>query len=139
MAKFIIKDAVVTINSQALSDRVKTVTIDYSADQQDATAMSDDTKVNLAGLKDWTMTFEFHQDYAASNVDATMFGLVGAAAFPVTVKPTSGAISATNPEFQGTATLENYGGVVGGSVGDIAGASATFKPGGGDLVRDVTP
>ena len=137
MAKIILKDAVVTINSQALSTRVKTVTIDYSADQEDATAMGDDTHIRLAGLKDWSITCEFHQDYAASSVDATLFDLVGAAAFTVSVKPTSAATAATNPDFTGSATLETYGGVVGGSVGDLASATATFQSA-GDLSRTTS-
>lgn len=137
MATLVWLDAQVTINAVDLSDHVRQVTLDYSAEMQDETAMSQDTRINKPGLKTWTLTVQFNQDFAAGEVDATLWSLVGAAAVAITVRPTTGAIAATNPEYQGNAVLESYG-AVDGSVGDLAVVEATFQSA-STLIRDVTP
>jgi len=129
MATLIFSDAFVSINAVDLSDHVKSVSIDYSADMQDDTAMGLDTKSNKPGLKDWSMSVEFHQDFATSNVDATLFGLVGST-FAVIVRPVkSVVVGTTNPNYTATGALESYN-PIGGSVGDLAGVSASIKPAG---------
>lgn len=137
MATLVLTDAYVLVNSVDLSDHVKSVTIDYKAELQDASAMSSTTRKNMAGAKDWTITIEFHQDFAASSVDATLFPLVGNDNFAIEVRPTSAARSATNPAYvSNSATLESYG-PVSGSYGEVLGTQATFRPGSGssDLQR----
>lgn len=136
MAELVLKDASVVINSVDLSDHVSSVTINYSAAMLSKTAMGQNSETRLAGLKDFSLDVEFNQDYAASTIDATLFPLVGAASFPVVVKPTSGAVSATNPSYSGNALLESYSPVTG-AVGEIAKVSVSM-PGDGDLTRNVT-
>lgn len=142
MAAFVFTDALVTINSIDLSDHVQSVTLTYEAEILDDTVMGLGTRSGRAGLKNWSLEVGFLQDFAAANVDATLFALVGAAAFPVAVrKSKTDAISATNPEYQGYAVLESYPPLQG-SVGDLGVVTASFRPGGGSsavLVRDVTP
>ena len=132
MATVVLNDASVVINSVDLSDHVKSVTINYSAEMLDDTAMGDNTRSRKGGLKDWSFDITFHQDYAASNVDATLFPLVGTA-FSTVIKPTSGAVSATNPSYTGTGTLESYN-PIGGGVGDLQETSITIQSA-GDLSR----
>jgi hypothetical protein len=140
MATFVLTDASVTINSVDLSDRVKSVSIDYFAEQQDDTTMGAGTRTMIPGLLDYTIECEMVQDFAVSNVDATMFPLVGAVAFPIAIRPTSGAIAATNPEYQGNVIIENYP-PLGNTVGEIATTTLRFRPSGASptLLRDVTP
>lgn len=135
MAVFCYRDASVVVNAVDLSDHVKSVTLNAPADLLEDTAMGDTFKSRIAGLKDWSITAEFHQDFAASKVDATLFPLIGAAAFTVTVKPTSAAVSATNPSYSGLMVLEGYP-PLSGTVGDLASASVTFQ-GAGTLTRAV--
>src|SRR5574341_608146 len=97
--------------------------------------MGDNSVSRLASLKDFSLEITWNQDYAAANVDATLFPLVGAAAFPVKVRPTTSAISATNPEYQGNCILTEYT-PLDGTVGDLAKATTTM-PGSGDLTRAV--
>jgi hypothetical protein len=125
MAVIALVDAKVTINSVVLSDHAKKVTINYSANALDKTAFGNLTKINLAGLLEWNMEVDLEQDYAGGSVDATLFGLVGAAAFQVEAKPTSAANSATNPAYQGNAILEGYH-PIDGSVGDLQVFTARF-------------
>ena len=119
MANFVFTNGQVLINAVDLSDHVKTVKINYQADVHENTAMGAGTKTRLPGLKDWSVDIEFNQDFAASNVDATMFPLVGAAAFAVEFRPVNGARSATNPGFNGNALMPDYT-PLSGKVGDVA-------------------
>lgn len=133
MAVMILKNAYCVINSVDLSDHVRQLTIDYKAEIQDKTSMSANSKQRIAGLKDWSVKIDFNQDFAAANVDATMFPLVGAAAFAVEFRPDAGAVSVTNPKFTGNAVLESYP-PISGSVGQLVMASINLL-GDGDLTR----
>lgn len=134
MAHFVFTDARVEINSVVLSDHVESVSLEYKAELQDDTNMGDTTRQRLGGLKDWSVTVNFRQDFAASEVDATLFSLVGVATI-IKVRPTSAAIGATNPEYVGTGILESYR-PVGDTVGNVAAAPVTFQAA-GDLARNT--
>ena len=137
MAKFVLTDADVNVNAVDLSSFVESLTINYGAETPDMTSMQDITRRRLPGLIDWTIDVTFRSDFAGASVDATLFPLVGAAAFEVIIKPTSGAISATNPGFTGNVLLGTYNPLAG-TVGDTSNSTVTFT-GDGTLVRDVTP
>lgn len=138
MAEQIFTDAYVSINSVDLSDHVKSVSLEYSAEMHDNTAMGDTTRSKIAGFKNWSVTVEFMQDYASGAVDATLFPRVGDVAFPIAVRPVKGsAISATNPEYQGNAVLEKYEPMKA-SIGELGMVSVTFQSA-STLTRDVTP
>lgn len=128
MATITYTDAYVSINSVDLSDHVKSVQLNYEAEMLDDTVMgTTGTRSNKPGLKNWTLQVEFLQDYAAASVDATLFGLIGAAAFPIAVRPVKGtAKGPTNPEFIGNAVLESYPPLTG-EVGALGTASASFR------------
>ena len=128
MGTLVLTDASVVINSVDLSDHVRSVSISYSADMVEDTNMGDDTHTMKGGLKNWSMDIEFAQDYAANEVDATLFPLVGSS-FTVAVKATSAATSATNPEYSGTGLIESYN-PIGGSVGELSTSSITIQAGG---------
>jgi hypothetical protein len=125
-------NAYLLINSVDLSSRVKAVTLNYNAAMLDASAMSNATKINLAGVLEWSVTAEFEQDYAVSgagSVDATLFPLIGAAAFALSMRPDAGVQSTTNPTFAGNVVLANYN-PASGTYGAIQMASATFHSAG---------
>lgn len=128
MATFVLTDASLTVGGTDLSDHIRSITLDYAAELQDDTAMGDTTRSVAGGLKTWSFTVEWLQDYAASKVDATLFSAVGTAVALVG-KPTSAAVSATNPTFSGTGVLGTYN-PMGGSVGDQAVASSVFTAAG---------
>lgn len=134
MASLIYRNASLVVNAVDLSDRVVSATLNYSAELQDETAMGDTTRINKGGLKNWSIDVEFKQDFAAGEVDATLFALVGTT-FTVTLKPDSAAVGATNPSFSGTGILESYQ-PLGGSVGDLAMAPITIQSA-GTLTRAV--
>lgn len=132
MATVVLNDASVVLNSVDLSDHVRSVSFDYSADAIEDTNMGDDTHIRKGGLKDYTISIEFAQDYAAGEVDATLFSIVGDAV-PIVIKPTSGSVSATNPSYTGTVLVESYQ-PVSGSIGELSTASVNL-PAAGNLTR----
>lgn len=136
MAVFVLKNAYVNINGVDLSSRVKKVTVNIKAADEDNTAMGAIGKGRIAGLRDDSISVEFNQDFAALNVDATMFPLIGAAAFPVIVKAVSGTASATNPRYYGNCILTDYN-PIDGSVGNAATTSVSL-PVDGYLQRGTT-
>jgi len=135
MANFVLTDASVVVNSVDLSDQVRQVTLSVEADVQENTAMGDTFRSRLGGLKDWSVEVEFNQDFAAAEVDATLWPLIGTST-TITVKPTSSAASATNPSYSGSVILNAYP-PLSGSVGDVAVASVTFQ-GAGALSRSTS-
>lgn len=126
MASFVLRDAFTLINAVDLSNDVAQVTVNMTVEDQDNTAMTALGHTRLAGLRDDSFTFEFIQDFAAGQVDATLAAIIAAgAAVTVEVRPTSAARSATNPGYNGSCILTDYG-PIDGSVGDAARTSATF-------------
>tara|TARA_Y100000310_G_scaffold304143_1_gene343033 strand:+ start:370 stop:765 length:396 start_codon:yes stop_codon:yes gene_type:complete len=118
-------DAYVSLASVDLSDHVTRVTLNYESDAVEDTNMADTARQFLAsGLTRWGLEVEFHQDYAASKVDATLFSVVGTS-IAVEIRPDSDAVSATNPKFTGNAILTRYQPVAG-SVGEMAMAPVTL-------------
>ena len=128
MTTEVLTDARVEYDSVDLSAFVTSVALTYESEAQDDTAMGDDTRSNLGGLKNWSAEIEFNQDFAASGPDATLFAKVGSIA-NLKIRKTSAAIGSTNPEYSGDALLTSYP-PFGNSVGDKATTSASFVPGG---------
>lgn len=126
MAILVFTDCYVLINAVNISDHVKSATLSYSAAMLDGTAMTLTTKKNVAGLLEWGLEVEVLNDYAVSSIDATMFALVGAAAFAVEVRPTSGARSTSNPGYTGTGVLASYD-PISAKIGDLATAKISIK------------
>jgi hypothetical protein len=116
MANMVLTNAYVSINAVNLSPYVKTVTLAYKSEMQDDTAMGDTARSRIGSLKDFTLNVEFFQDFAASAVDATLFGIVGSIV-AIEIRGQNTTVSATNPKYMGNAILETYQ-PVGGSVGD---------------------
>jgi hypothetical protein len=106
---------------------VHSVSINRSSDMLDISEMGVTTKINMAGLNEWTIDVECLQDYAGtSQVDALLDARYGAASFNIAVKPTSAALGSANPVFYGSVVLESYNPIDGG-VGDAIMVKASFK------------
>lgn len=124
MATFVLTDASITIGGTDLSDHGNQVSVSYEAEAQDDTVFGDDTRSNAGGLKNWSMDISFLQDFASSEVDDTLFDIVGTTV-TVAVAPTSGSTSSTNPSYTGTGLIQSYA-PFGNSVGDQAAASVSI-------------
>ena len=127
MAKTVLTDASVTINAVDLSDHVSKVEVSMQKDEVDVTGMGAQAKEILPGLADANISVTFFQDFAAAEVDATLFPLYnGSSLFPIEVKSSSGSVSATNPTYSGTFVLLEYTPISGG-VGEASTMDVTFR------------
>lgn len=133
MAIYYISTPTITINSVDLSDHLKDVSLTYEADELDTTASGDTSKEFIAGLKSWKIDATLQQDHASGETDATLFSLVGAAPFAVTLKPTSAATETSNPQFSGNCILTSYP-PLSGAVGELSITKITLR-GTGTLTR----
>jgi hypothetical protein len=127
VAVFALINEYVSINSVNLSTRVKSATLSVEAAQLDSTTMGDSWNEVTGGLKSGELAIEFLDDFDASNVDATLWPLLGTSvAFEV--RPDAGAVSATNPKYTGSIFIAQH--ALGGSLGDLAALSVSFPTSG---------
>lgn len=129
MAKFVLKDAVLTVNAVNLSDHASSVTIEGTTEDVDVTSFTAAAYREFTdGFKDATITSTFFQDFQAASVDATLYPLWNAGStFAVTVKATSATTSATNPLYSlPAAKMYSYSPLAGG-VGDASSTDVTFR------------
>ena len=132
---FLNNTLVVTLNSVDLSDQVTAATINQVFDELEITTMGNTSHVFAKGLEASTVTLDFLNSYAASEVATTLQSAYGTTV-TLTIKPTTAAISATNPEYQTTVLINNLT-PVSGSVGDLSTQSITFTCN-SPIVVDVT-
>jgi hypothetical protein len=132
LAKFFAQDYKVTIGTTVLSSSIASVTLDITSDEVETTAFGSTYRTRIGGLKDASVSFDFHQDFGAGAVDAILFPLMGLTV-AVTISPLSTAISATNPQYEFTALCTQYQPFAG-SIGDLATLSVTW-PVSGEVTR----
>ena len=135
MAKIILTDASITVNSVAVSSLSNSVTLTYEKDSVEVTAFGDAGHKFTGGLQNNTCDMELFQDFAASQTEATIFPLVGTPTV-IVIKPTSGATSITNPTYTLTDTMLVSHTPVAGAVGEVAMTSLSFT--GGTLVKTTS-
>ena len=125
MAVFLNNNVGVKINSVDLSDHVTAVTINRSFDELEVTAMGDSGHKFVKGLEASSVTIDFLNDTATSNVLQTLQAQWGNNA-TVTLKQTSAATSATNPLYTMTCLINNTTDI-NGAVGDLSTQSVTWN------------
>jgi hypothetical protein len=145
MARLVLTDAVVTLNATDISEYVTSVTLNTPEDVVETTAMSAvGARTRTSGLKDHSVTLELNNDFASGALEAVVQGIGIGNLASLTVKPTSDAISTTNPIYKadGTGTGASKAGQVlisewtplNGAVGELATVSVTW-PVSGQIVR----
>lgn len=127
MATFALLNAHVTINSVDLSDHCRAATLALEVTDLDSTAFGDNWSEHTGGLKSATLTLEFLNDYAAAEVDATLWPLLGTVTTFI-VRPDAGSVSATNPNYSGSLFIAQHG--VGGTLNEMAALSVTYPTSG---------
>ena len=124
MAIFLSNDVQVTLNAVDLTDHVTSASISRVFDELEVTAMGDTSHVFVKGLEASTITLDFLNDTATSNVLQTLQAAWGTTV-ALTLKQTSGATSATNPLYSTTVLLNNTTDI-NGAVGDISSQSLSL-------------
>lgn len=125
MAVFLNNGVSVTVNSVDLSDHVTAVTINRTFDELEVTAMGDSGHKFVKGLEASSVTIDFLNDTASSEVLQTLQAVWGTST-TITMKQTSAATSATNPLYTMTCLI-NGTTDINGSVADLSMQSVTFN------------
>ena len=133
MAKFVATDYNITINGTNFSTSIAAVTFDISAAEQETTAFGNTFVQRIAGLKDASISLDFHQDFGAASVDSTLFPLLGTNA-TVTVAHLGSVVSATNPSYSGVFLCTEYSPLAS-SIGDLATLSVSWPLADGVITR----
>ena len=134
MAQIVLNNAYITVNSVVLSDHANSVTLNYEIDSVEATAFGSTGHVFVGGLQNNSLDIDFMQDFAASNVEATIYPLVGTTT-TVVVKPNGATTSSTNPAYTLAGTFLAAHTPVAAAVGELAMTSLSFQ--GGTLTKAV--
>lgn len=132
MAKFVTTDYNIQIGGTDFSSSINSVTLDVTVDEQETTAFGDTSRTRIGGLKDASVSLDFHQDFGSASVDETLWPLLGSTV-EIIVQPTSGAVSATNPSYTFDALVTQYQPFANAS-GELATLSVSW-PVSGDVAR----
>jgi hypothetical protein len=123
-----LSNPVVTVNTVNLTDQCTAATFTHRFDQLEATAFGDTNRKYVKGLGNHEITLSLYMSYAASETYATLAALVGTTT-NITVKPTSGVASPTDPGFilQGAFLAELP--VISATMGELSTVDVTFVGG----------
>jgi hypothetical protein len=122
----------VTINSVDLSDQCTSATVTYTAEALEATAFGDTARKYTSGLQNNEVTVTLYQSYAATETEASIYALVGTTTTLV-LKPSSGAVSASNPSYTlASGYLETHTPIAA-SLGELSTVTLVFR--GGTLTK----
>jgi len=135
MARLVLTNASVVFGSTDLSTYISSITLNSTFDIVETTAFGNTAKTRVAGLADNSVTFEFHQDYATSAVEQTIYPLLGTAV-SVVAKPVAGTTTTVNPQYAFSALVSEWT-PLNGSVGELATASVTW-PISGAITKTTT-
>jgi hypothetical protein len=125
MAIFLQNNVGVKINSVDISDHVTSATLSQIFDEIAVTAMGDSANKFVKGLESSTLTINFLNDFAASNVQATLQAAYGTTVTAVLLPVKGTAVSATNPLYTVSILVNNLT-PINGAVGDVSNSSITF-------------
>jgi len=128
----------VTVNSVDLRDQCTSATLNYVYEQLETTAFGDTARKfgasTVTSLQNNSVEVELYQSYAASETEATIYGLVGIQT-TIVVAPATGTATATNPIYTLTgAYLESHT-PINASLGELSTITLTFT--GGVLTKAV--
>jgi hypothetical protein len=128
MAKIVLVNPVITVNSVDLSDHIASVTITKSVNEVTTTAFTSGTSAGVTrvgGLEDNSIALSFHQDFATgSNVEAIVYPLIGGTT-TITIKPVNSTTTSTNPSYSATVFCGEWT-PINGAVGDLSTADVTW-------------
>lgn len=132
MPKYVLKDAYIAINGTVVSNLANSCQLEDTADEIDFTGFSSAGYKEIGqGLKDATITCTFFSDFAAAGVNTGINAILqplyaSGGTFSVEIRPTSLAVSSTNPKATMTARLYSYSGISG-AVGEASTFDAAFR------------
>lgn len=122
MAKLVLTDTVVELNSTDISANVAAVTLTSSSAEIETTAFGQGAVTRTGGLKDNSITLEMHQEF--SSIEGLVYPLIGSTA-TIVVKPNGSSVGTANPSYTATVLVTEWT-PVNGAVGELATASVSW-------------
>ena len=133
-----LSNPVIQINSVSMTDQCTSATVNYVYEQLETTSFGDTARkyggAAVTSLQNNSIEVELYQSYAASETEATIFGLVGITC-NVVVAPASGTATATNPIYTLTGCYLESHSPINASLGELSVISLVFA--GGNLTKAV--
>lgn len=123
--KAVVKAAVVTLDGDSFNDQIRGLTLSVTGNEVDVSNFESEGWTEFeVGMLTAKLTLELVKNADFSTLDAAMWGALGTK-IPFTAKLSSGATSAANPIYSGTACVSNWK-PLSGSVGQAVTDSPTF-------------
>jgi hypothetical protein len=149
MARIVLTDVDVELAGSPVGQYISSVTINTPEDVVETTAFGPvGARTRVSGLKDHSIALEFHNDFASGAMESIIDTIGIGQLANIVIKPTSAAISATNPAYRadGSGSGATLAGQVlvsewtplNGAVGELSTVSVTW-PVSGQIVKDTTP
>ena len=127
-----LSNPVITINSVLLTDQCTSATVNYVYEQLETTSFGDTARkfggAAITSLQNNTIEVELYQSYAASETEATVFGLTGVTTTLI-VAPASGIATATNPIYTLTGCYLESHTPINASLGELSTITLSFAGG----------
>ena len=130
-----------TINAVDLTDQATSATLTFAYDQLETTAFGQVARVFGAGtvtsLQNNTFEVELYQSYAATETEASIYGLVGVTC-NITISPTAAGLvtpTATSPKYTLTGCYLASHTPISATLGELSTITLTFT--GGALTKAV--
>jgi hypothetical protein len=123
MARTVLTNVHVKINGLDFSDYIASIEFSDEAEEIETTAFGQTGRTRLGGLRDQSISLDFHQNFNPSEVDATIGALVGGTT-AIEFLPKGSAVGTANPKWSGSVLVTEWG--FGGGVGELATISVTW-------------
>ena len=115
----------VKINSVDISDHVSSATLSQIFDELEITSLGDNAHRFTKGLESSTLSLDFFNDFAASQVTPTLQAAYGTTVTAVLIPVKGTAVGAANPLYTVSILVNNLT-PISGDVASINAASITF-------------
>ena len=136
LANSVVEIGATSASTTDITDQVTAVTVNFVVEALEDTAFGSTARTNTGGLQNNSASITLYASYASSESYATLSALVGTKCF-IRVKPTSAALSATNPGFELSSTFLSALPVINSSLGELAVYEIELM--GGTYTADITP
>lgn len=138
---FYLSNPALTINAVDLTDQATSAVLTFTQEQLETTAFGDTARKygasTVTSLQNNTFEVTLYQSYAATETEATIYGLVGIQT-TITVSPTAAGLvtpSATAPKYTLTGCYLESHTPINASLGELSTVTLTFT--GGALTKAV--
>ncbi len=117
---YVIRNGVVAIDGVNISNLIREVSVEMSADDVDVTAMGAGGHGHIAGIRDDTFTFTAYSDFTATGLHTVLNAkFVAGGTYEVKCTPSGSTIGTANQLFIGYCPALSYN-PISGAVGDAA-------------------